>query len=263
MSIAALVAATLMGGCWLVSLIKRDASIVDPLWSMVSVAIAWSVWLSHDGGGSGRDTLMLVMVSVWGLRLSAHLTARKWGEPEDFRYQSMRRRYPPFWLWSLPVVFVLQGVLAVVVSLPVQAVLGDPDPSPLGLLDWAGAAVWAVGFAFEAVSDEQLRRFKADEASHGQVMDRGLWRYSRHPNYFGDCVVWWGIYIVAAGAGAWWTAVGPVAMTVLLLRVSGVTLLERTIGKRRPGYGEYAARTSAFVPMPHKRPSELMVRRGS
>ncbi|MXY10997.1 MAG: DUF1295 domain-containing protein [Acidimicrobiaceae bacterium] len=253
LAVAGLVAGALMGGCWLVSLIKRDVSIVDPLWPMVFVAVAWSVWLWGDGAGSGRDGLMLVMVSAWGLRLGGHLTARKWGEPEDFRYQSLRRRLPPFWLWSLLVVFILQALLAVVVSLPVQEVLGDPSPSPLGWLDWIGAAVWAVGFGFEAVSDEQLRRFKADPANRGQVMDRGLWRYSRHPNYFGDCVVWWGIYLAAAAAGAWWTIAGPLVMTVLLLRVSGVALLERSIGKRRPGYAEYAARTSAFIPMPPRR----------
>ncbi|MDE0161233.1 MAG: DUF1295 domain-containing protein [Acidimicrobiaceae bacterium] len=253
LAIAALVAGALMGVCWLVSLIKRDASIVDPLWPMVFVAIAWSVWLAGDGAGSGRDALMLAMVSAWGVRLGAHLTVRKWGEPEDFRYQAMRRRLRPFWLWSILVVFVLQGVLAVVVALPVQAVLGDPGPSPLRWLDWTGAAVWAVGFGFEAVSDEQLRRFKADPANRGQVMDRGLWRYSRHPNYFGDAVVWWGIHLVAAAAGMWWTIAGPLVMTFLLLRVSGVALLERSIGKRRPGYAEYAARTSAFIPLPPRR----------
>ena len=253
LGVAALVAGVLMGGCWLVSLIKRDVSIVDPLWPMVSVAIAWSVWLWGDGAGGGRAGLMLVMVSAWGLRLGAHLTARKWGAPEDFRYQSLRRRLPPFWLWSLLVVFILQALLAVVVSLPVQAVLGDPDPSPLGWMDWTGAAVWAVGLGFEAVSDEQLRRFKADPANRGRVMDRGLWRFSRHPNYFGDSAAWWGIFVVAAGADAWWTVAGPLLMTFLLLRVSGVTVLERSIGKRRPGYAEYAARTSAFIPLPPRR----------
>ena len=131
LGLAALVAGVLMAGCWLVSLPKRDVSIVDPLWPMVFVAVAWSLRLWGDGVGGGRTGLMLVMVSAWGLRLSAHLTARKRGAPEDFRYQALRRRLQPFWLWSLLVVFGLQAVLAVVVSLPVQAVLGDPDPSPL------------------------------------------------------------------------------------------------------------------------------------
>ena len=253
LGLAALVAGVLMAGCWLASLPKRDVSIVDPLWPMVFVAMAWSLWLWSDGAEGDRSVLMLVMVSVWGLRLSAHLTARKWGAPEDFRYQALRRRLQPFWLWSLLVVFGLQAVLAVVVSLPVQAVLGDSDPSPLRWLDWVGAAVWVVGLAFESVGDEQLRRFKADEANRGKVMDRGLWRYSRHPNYFGDSVVWCGIWVVAVATGAWWTVVGPLLMTILLLRVSGVTVLERSMGERRPGYAEYAARTSAFVPMPPRR----------
>ena len=253
LAIAALVAGALMAGCWLVSLPKRDVSIIDPLWPMVFVAVAWSLWLWSDGGDGGRAWLMLVMVSAWGLRLSAHLTVRKWGAPEDFRYQALRRRLQPFWLWSLLVVFGLQAALAMVVSLPVQAVLGDSEVSPLRVLDWVGAAVWAVGLAFESVGDEQLRRFKADTANHSKVMDRGLWRYSRHPNYFGDSMVWWGIWLVAVAAGAWWTVAGPLVMTILLLRVSGVTLLERSMGKRRPGYAEYAARTSAFVPMPPRR----------
>ena len=253
LGLAALVAGGLMAGCWPVSLPRRDVSIVDPLWPMVFVAVAWALRLFSDGAGGGRAWLMLVMVSAWGLRLGAHLTARKWGAPEDFRYRALRRRLEPFWLWSLLVVFVLQAALAVVVSLPVQAVLGDTGPSPLRWLDWVGAAVWAVGLAFEAVGDEQLRRFKADEANRGSVMDRGLWRYSRHPNYFGDSMAWWGIWLVAAAAGAWWTVAGPLLMTFLLLRVSGVTVLERSIGRRRPGYAEYVARTSAFVPMPPRR----------
>ncbi len=253
LGVAALVAGVLMTGCWLVSLPKRDVSIVDPLWPIVFVVMAWSLRLWSDGTGGGRSVLMLVMVSAWGLRLSAHLTARKWGAPEDFRYQALRRRLEPFWLWSLLIVFGLQAMLAVGVSLPVQAVLGDSDPSPLRWLDWVGAAVWAVGLAFESVGDEQLRRFKADEANRVEVMDRGLWRYSRHPNYFGDCLTWWGIWVVAAAAGAWWTVAGPLVMTILLLRISGVTLLERRIGKRRPGYAGYAARTSIFVPMPPRR----------
>ncbi len=258
--IAVLVAGGLMAGCWLVSLPKRDASIVDPLWPMVYVVMAWALWLWSDGAEGGRSLLMLVMVSVWGLRLSAHLTARKWGAPEDFRYQAMRRRWRPFWLWSVLIVFALQASLAVVVSLPVQAVLADSDVSPLRWLDWVGAAIWSVGLIFESVGDEQLRRFMADETNRGKVMDRGLWRYTRHPNYFGDSVAWWGIWVVAASAGAWWSAVGPLLMTFLLLRVSGVTMLERSINKRRPGYAEYTARTSAFVPRPPRRGPNKSIR---
>ncbi len=251
--LAAAVSAVLVIGCWLVSLIKRDASIIDPLWSLIFVAIAWSLWGFSDDVDGDRAALMLVMVTLWGLRLSAHLTIRKWGEPEDFRYQAFRARWQPFWLMSLPVVFLLQGVLALMVSLPLQAVLSDTDPSGLGWLDWIGVMVWALGLIFESVGDEQLRRFKADAANRGKVMDQGLWRYTRHPNYFGDSVVWWGIWLVAAAAGAWWSVIGPVLMTYLLIRVSGVAMLERKIDKRRPGYDDYKSRTSAFVPRPPRR----------
>jgi len=149
------------------------------------------------------------------------------------------------------IVFGLQGTLAVVVSLPLQAVLTDRNAAPLGWLDWLGLAVWVIGFAVETVSDAQLRRFRSGEANRRAVMDRGLWRYSRHPNYFGDCLVWWGIFLPAAAAGEWWTVVGPLVMTILLLRVSGVAMLERTIVDRRPGYADYVRRTSSFIP---KRP---------
>ena len=243
------VAGVLMGAGWLLSLFRRDASIVDPMWSIVFVAAAWSMYIRGGGEtGGGRTVLMMVMVTVWGTRLAAYLGERKWGTPEDYRYAAMRRRYRPFELWSLLIVFGLQGALVTVVSLPVQAVLSDRSPSPLGWIDWLGLALWGVGFTFEAVSDAQLRRFRSDQANRRGVMDRGLWRYSRHPNYFGECLVWWGIFLPAMAAGAWWTFAGPLLMTILLLRVSGVALLERTIGERRPGYAGYAQRTSSFIP---------------
>ena len=258
LALAAGVVAALMLACWLISLWLRDASIVDPMWPLLFVGIAWAAWLgagrAGESAGGARHAVLLAMVTVWGLRLAVHLAARKWGEPEDYRYVAMRRRWQPFALWSLLIVFGLQGALATVVSLPLQAVLGAGDGPALGWLDWAGMALWATGLTFEAVADRQLARFKADEANRGLVLDSGLWRYSRHPNYFGDCLVWWGMYLAAASAGAYWTIIGPVLMTVLLLRVSGVALLERTIGKRRPGYAEYVARTSAFVPLPPRSP---------
>ena len=256
-AITGIVAAALMGAGWLVSLRKRDVSIVDPMWPAVFVAAAWAVWAWGDGGrGAGRSALVLAMVSVWGIRLAAHLAARKWGAPEDYRYAAMRRRWPNFVWSSLVIVFLLQSALVTVVSLPVQAVLTDAEPRPLGWIDWAGVIVWGTGFAFEAISDGQLRRFLVDPANRTAVMDRGLWRYSRHPNYFGDCLVWWGIYLPALATGAAWTVAGPLVMTVLLLRVSGVALLERTIGERRTGYAEYARRTSPFIPRPPRRPEQ-------
>jgi steroid 5-alpha reductase family enzyme len=156
-------------------------------------------------------------------------------------------RFP---LASLFTVFLLQGALMWVVSLPLQAGAARGASAPLGLLDAAGVTVFAVGLAFEALGDAQLARFLADPAHRGQVMQSGLWRYTRHPNYFGDALVWWGLGLVAAAAGAAWSLVGPALMTFLLVRVSGVSLLEKDIGERRPGYAEYVRRTSAFLPRP-------------
>ncbi|MGI9602175.1 MAG: DUF1295 domain-containing protein, partial [Acidimicrobiales bacterium] len=180
-----------------------------------------------------------------------YLLWRNAGKGEDFRYQSMRRRQGPnFPLRSLITVFALQGVLAWVVSLPVQ--LGSVATSPdIGVLAIIGATIWLVGFCFEAIGDYQLARFKADSASAGQVMDRGLWRYTRHPNYFGDFCVWWGLFLIALeAAGGWRSIIGPVVMSILLIRVSGVPMLERSLNKRRPGYAQYVATTSAFFPRP-------------
>ena len=257
LAVTALTAGAVMGAGWLASLRLRDASIVDPLWGFTYVAAAWAVRLWGDSAtATARTWLILALVTVWGLRLSGHLAARKRGEPEDYRYAAMRRRWRPFGLWSLVIVFGLQAALVVVVSLPVQAVLGGSgDPPALGVLDWLGCAVWAVGVAFEAVADEQLRRFKADPANRAAVLDRGLWRYSRHPNYFGDCCAWWGIYLVASAGGAAATIAGPIVMTVLLIWVSGVRMLEKTITDRRSDYTDYVRRTSAFLPLPPRRPN--------
>ena len=247
----ALVLAGLFFGLWLVSLAVRDASIVDIFWGIGFVVVAWATALVADGAAA-RRVVFVVLVSVWGLRLSGYLAWRNLGKGEDYRYQAMREKYAPrFWLISLWVVFGLQATLAWVVSLPVQGGQVPADPDGLALLDYLGITVWAIGLAFESIGDWQLARFKADPANQGAVMDRGLWRYTRHPNYFGDFLVWWGLYLVAlATVDAWWTIVGPIVMSVLLIRVSGAALLERSLRKRRLGYEEYVARTSAFFPRP-------------
>ncbi len=234
---------------WLVSLAKRDVSIVDPVWPLL-FALAAAVYAhATPAPGGARRTLVLVLVGLWALRLSAHLVWRGWGEPEDRRYQAMRRRQGPrFPVKSLATVFGLQGVLAWIVSLPLLAAVDGG--AALGVLDGLGVALWALGFFFESVGDLQLARFKADPSRAAEVMDRGLWRYTRHPNYFGDFCVWWGIYLLALGAGGWWSLPGPLLMSFLLLRVSGVTLLEKDLKKRRPAYRDYVRRTNAFFPGP-------------
>jgi hypothetical protein len=176
-----------------------------------------------------RGLLLIALVGVWALRLSVYLTARNWGHDEDRRYRAIRARNDPgFTFKSLYLVFGFQAVLAWLISVPLLgATLGD---APLGPLDYLGVSLWVVGFVFEAGGDWQLARFKRDPANAGKVMDRGFWRYTRHPNYFGDFAIWWGFYAIALSAGAWWSIPGPLLMSVLLLRVSGVRLLERDIG---------------------------------
>lgn len=242
----------LMIALWLVSLWCRDASIVDMYWGAGFAIIGWlTAWLI--GALSPRGILLLSLTSLWALRLSGYLIWRNAGAPEDARYQKMRRKHGArFPLVSLGTVFLLQGALMWWVSLPVQVGQITAGGS-LGWLDGLGAAIWAVGVFFEAVGDWQLARFKADPRNEGEVMDQGLWRYTRHPNYFGDFCVWWGLYCVAASSPHGWATVGsPLLMTVLLLKVSGVAMLEKDIADRRPGYRAYIERTSAFFPWPPK-----------
>jgi steroid 5-alpha reductase family enzyme len=251
--ITLLAVGALMVVVWIVSLGVRDASIVDIVWGLGFVMIAAVGYVRADGW-AGRRGLVAVLTAVWGLRLALHLLARNWGAGEDYRYQAMRRRWGSrFPVISLVTVFALQGVLMWIVSLPVQAAQVASSPDNITAVDVVGVALWIVGFYFEVVGDAQLRRFKADPANKGKVMDGGLWRYTRHPNYFGDATMWWGLGIIAVATGAWWSLVGPVVMTVFLLRVSGVPLLERRMARTRPGYEEYVRRTSAFVPMQPKR----------
>lgn len=239
---------------WAVSVRAADTSIVDIFWGSGFVVIAWVTFALAEGPTSQRLVLAL-LTSVWGLRLTIHLARRNLGKGEDARYTAMRRRHGDRWprrsLWA---VFWGQGLLMWIVSLPVQAGQAYAVSSGFQWLTWVGAAVWLLGFSFETIGDLQLTRFKADPANKGLVMDRGLWSWTRHPNYFGDFSVWWGLYLIALATGsAWWTFVGPVVMSVLLIRVSGAALLERRMAKTRPGYEEYVRRTSGFFPRPPRR----------
>lgn len=236
---------------WAVSLVRRDVSIVDSMWGPMIAMAPWA-YLAATTEVGPRATLVLMLASAWALRLAVHITWRNRGHGEDRRYQAIRARNEPHFAFkSLYLVFGLQAVLAWVVALPLMAALDSERP--LGWLDFLGAGLWLSAIVFEAVADWQLTRFKADPAHRGQIMDRGLWAWSRHPNYFGECLAWWGAWLVAVSAGAAWTVVSPLLMTVLLLRVSGVVLLERDLLERRPAYRDYVARTSAFVPWPPRR----------
>jgi steroid 5-alpha reductase family enzyme len=236
---------------WAVSVVKRDVSIVDSLWSLFFL-LAAVLFAAQAPELGARGVLVLVLTAAWALRLSVYITVRNWGEPEDYRYRNIRAQNEPYFvIKSLLIVFGLQGLLAWVISIPL--LYGISAPADLGVVDGLAAALWLVGMVFEAVGDYQLSKFKADPANRDRVMDRGLWRYSRHPNYFGNACIWWAFYLFALGAGAWWTFYAPALMTFLLLRVSGVAMLERTISRRRPGYSDYIRQTNAFIPGPRRR----------
>lgn len=238
-------------GAWLVSIAKANVSIVDSLWSLFFLLMA-TIYVSSAPAVGDRSYLVLFLVGVWAVRLSAFITKRNWGEPEDRRYQEIRRNNEPgFWLKSLYLVFGLQAILAWIISLPLLTAVSSTEP--LGWIDYAAVSLWLVGLFFESVGDQQLADFKENPDNRGKVMDRGLWRYTRHPNYFGEACIWWGFWLFSVAAGAWWTIVSPLLMTFLLLRISGVALLEKDIAERRPAYLDYIARTNAFFPGPPRR----------
>ncbi|HSG69942.1 MAG TPA: DUF1295 domain-containing protein [Planctomycetaceae bacterium] len=243
---SAIVIAVMMFSVWGMSVPLRDVSIVDLVWGLGFVLVAWSAFLQAEQ--TQRDLLSPILISLWGIRLSVHLTWRNHGKPEDKRYQAMRARHGSrFPIVSLLSVFGLQGVVMWCVALPLMSAQ-ETEPGP-PILAIAGTIVFVVGFLFESVADWQLSRFKSAPANSGRVMNRGLWRFSRHPNYFGEILVWWGMFLVTLGAGAaWWTVLSPLLMTFLLMRVSGVTLLEKSLLKDKPEYAEYRASTNTLIP---------------
>jgi steroid 5-alpha reductase family enzyme len=254
--VSAVAIAVLMVSTWVVSVAVKNASIVDIVWGSGFVVVAWVNLIAIDGENS-RQWLMAILVSVWGLRLSTYLFRRNHGKGEDFRYVSMRKRWGNrFPVVSLVTVFLLQGTIMWIVSLPIQ--IGGADTTvAVGPIAVMGVMVWLLGVLFESVGDSQLRKFKSDPNNQGKVMDQGLWALTRHPNYFGDSMVWWGLGIVAAESGKGYISfVGPIVMMFFLTKVSGVAMLERSLAKRKPGYAAYMERTSSFWPRPPKRSAE-------
>jgi steroid 5-alpha reductase family enzyme len=251
-SIAAAVIFGCMVALWLVSLALRNSSIVDIFWGTGFVIANWVYFALTPNGTPERKLLIGILVTLWGLRLSLYILWRNWGKPEDFRYAKWREEAGASWWWkSFLRVFVLQGVLLMIISISLLA--AQSGNAPFGILDYLAVPVWLIGFFFESAGDIQLARFKANPLNRGKVMNRGVWRYTRHPNYFGDAAQWWAYYLIALAAGGWWTIFSPILMTTLLVRVSGVALLEKSLDSR-PGYKEYIESTSAFIPwLPRKR----------
>ena len=238
----------MMAFLWLVSLLLKHASIIDIFWGIGFIVTAWLAFTLTPQGYLPRKLLIGTLVTLWGFRLAIHIGLRNLGKPEDFRYAKWRADHGARWWWlSFIQVFLLQGFLMWVISVPILAGMTSGFPAILTPLDWLGALLWAFGLFFEAVGDAQLMVFKANPANKGKVFTRGLWKYTRHPNYFGEALVWWGFYLIAFAAGRWWTIFSPLLMTYLLLKVSGVAMLERTM-RQKPDFEEYKRRTSAFFP---------------
>ena len=258
--IALAFAVLLMVSVWALHLRDEDASIVDPVWGPAIFGIGVVYGLANGVAWRGLRLMVFLVVAAWAMRLGVHLAQRHSLTGEDRRYAKMREARGADWWWkSVYVVFLFQAVLAWIVALPLMALASVP--TEFNALSCVGLAVATFGFLFEAVADGQLAAFKrreaaspaAEDATQGEfrpVMDTGLWRYSRHPNYFGESVVWWGVGLVAVSQGAYWSIMGPVLITFMLLKVSGVTMTEADIEERRPAYRDYVRRTSAFVPFP-------------
>ncbi len=232
--------------CWLYSLVHNKVDIVDTLWSLMFL-VSTFIYLSSIENPGARSWIVLTLVLLWSLRLAFHLYIRNAGKPEDRRYQEIRKNNEPgFKVKSLYIVFLLQAVLAWVISAPLLFAVD----SSIGLswIDVFAVVLWLTGFLFESLGDRQLASFQRKPDASTRVLNTGLWRFTRHPNYFGEFCIWWAFYLFAFSAGAWWTIYAPLLMTFLLLRVSGVSLMEDKISHRRPGYAEYIRQTNAFFP---------------
>jgi len=251
---ALLVIIVMMTVLWILSIILKNVSIIDYFWGPGFIVAA--VFYYFKGGGFDiRKTMLVFLVAIWGLRLSAYLAWRNYGKGEDFRYRQFRKKYGEnrYWWISFFQTFLLQGLLMWLISAPLLGAQFYGTGKSLGILDYAGVIIWAVGFIFEAGGDYQLAVFKADSNNKGKALDQGFWRYTRHPNYFGDAAVWWGYGLICLAAGSYLPVLGSLLMTALIIKVSGVSLLEKSLKETKPEYREYVEKTSSFIPWPPKK----------
>ncbi len=233
---------------WILSVIIKNVSIVDSIWSIGFLAMSW--YALSQAELYRRNVLLVILVSLWALRLSGYITWRNWGKGEDYRYQNFRQKYGPerYWWFSYFQVFLLQGFLIIIIASPLMVAIYNTSSNALTIFDYAAVGLWLLGFLFEAGGDFQMARFKSNPANKGKVMDKGFWAFTRHPNYFGDATQWWAYGLFAVAVGSYLPLFSSLIMTLLLLKVSGVALLEKTLVKSKPKYHDYIKRTPAFIP---------------
>jgi len=244
-----LVIMILMTLLWVLSVIVKNASIVDLFWGLGFVLTSGFYFLKTNGFAA-RKVILIVLVAIWGLRLSVYLAMRNIGKGEDFRYKEFRKKFGEkrYWWISFFHTFLLQGILMWLISAPLLGAQYYGRYNSMGIFDYIGIMLWITGLCFEAGGDYQLARFKANPANKGKVLDKGFWRFTRHPNYFGDSAVWWGYGFLCMASGSYIPILGSLLMTALIIKVSGVALLEKSLKEQKPQYKEYIEKTSAFLP---------------
>jgi len=244
-----LVIMSMMTILWVISVFIKNVSIVDPFWS-IGFLLAGIFYFLKTDGLEIRKLILLILLVIWSIRLSMYLGKRNWGEGEDFRYQQFRKDYGEhrYWWLSFFQVFLLQGVLCWLISAPLLAAMYYMPGTELNVFDYTAILIWVIGFTFEAGGDYQLARFKANSINKGTVLRTGLWKYTRHPNYFGDAMIWWAYGLFSLATGSYIPLLSSLLMTLLIIKISGVAMLERTLSKTKPQYKEYIEKTSAFFP---------------
>jgi len=238
-----------MSFLWIISIIVKNVSIVDFFWG-IGFVISCIFYFYNTNGSDLRKILITTIVSIWGLRLSVYIAWRNRGKGEDFRYREFRKKYGEnhYWWISFFQTFLLQGILMWIISAPLLGAQYFGTGKPFGILDSVGIIFWLIGVIFETGGDFQLAKFRSDPVNKGKVLNSGLWKYTRHPNYFGDAAVWWGYGLICLAAGSYIPVIGSIIMTGLIIKVSGVVLLEKTLVAQKPQYKDYIEKTSAFIP---------------